>query len=146
MAHMTLRREWFASYCLLRTPVRLADGNIVHSAGVGTVVFMPRLSGPEIEFSQVLHVPALSCNLFSVLHLVRFKGFVVRAEGETILFSLAGENLFTASITERNTAFLDGTTRISASSAFQATLPLDLSLWHRHKMHHHISGLQRFVQ
>jgi len=107
-AHMTPRREWFASYRPLRTPVRLADGNIVHSAGVGTVVFMPRLSGPEIEFSRVLHVPALSCNLFSVLHLVRFKGFFVCAEGETISFSLAGQNLFTASITERNTAFLDG--------------------------------------
>jgi len=93
-----------------------------------------------------LHVPALSCNLFSVLHLVRFKGFVVRAEGETISFSLAGENLFTASITERNTAFLDGTTCISASSAFRATLPLDLSLWHRRTMHHHIAGLQRALR
>jgi len=65
-AHMTPRPEWFASYRPLRTPVRLADGNIVHSAGVGTVVFMPSLSGPEIEFSRVLHVPALSCNLFYV--------------------------------------------------------------------------------
>jgi len=36
-AHMTPRREWFASYRPLRTPVRLADGNIVHSAGIGTV-------------------------------------------------------------------------------------------------------------
>jgi len=84
-------------------PVRLADGNIVHSAGVGTAVFMPHLSGPEIKFSPVLHVPALHCNLFPVLHLVHFKGFVVCAERETISFRLAADNLFTASITERNT-------------------------------------------
>lgn len=142
-AHMMPHREWFASYSPLRTPIHLADGNIVHSAGVGTVVFTPHMSDSEIEFPRVLHIPALSCNLFSVLHLVRSKGFIVCAKGDTISFALAGDTLFTATITERNTAVLDGMTVVSMPSALRATLPLNLTLWHRRTMHHHLAGLQR---
>ncbi|KZS86308.1 hypothetical protein SISNIDRAFT_392075, partial [Sistotremastrum niveocremeum HHB9708] len=55
-----------------RIPIRLADGSIIYSAGIGSVKFEPRLqgkSGRVIEFHRVLHVPQLCSNLLSVLYL-----------------------------------------------------------------------------
>ena len=52
-AHMKPHRAVFASYHSFGIPVCLADGNIVMSAGVGSIVFMPYLGnarGHPIEF------------------------------------------------------------------------------------------------
>jgi len=72
-AHMTPHREFFVTYEPCSTPVRVANGNIVRAAGVGTVAFVPRQGGvdkPAVGFTKVLHVPDLQCNLLSVLYLV----------------------------------------------------------------------------
>jgi len=161
-AHMTPRRSVFATYRSFSTPVRLADGNIVMSAGVGSIVFMPRLGsvrGRPIEFQHVLHVPALRCNLISVLYLVRWKQWSVLAEGDTISFRHENTLWFTAHINERNSASLEGEMQIAPSSsmvvapaapskqlAAAVTLPLDLELWHRRTMHHHLGGLKRAIR
>ncbi|KZS87975.1 hypothetical protein SISNIDRAFT_398298, partial [Sistotremastrum niveocremeum HHB9708] len=53
---------WFNTYTPHRIPIRLADGSIIYSAGIGSVKFEPRLqgkSGRVIEFHRVLHVPQL---------------------------------------------------------------------------------------
>jgi len=151
-AHMTPHREFFVTYELCSTPVRLADGNVVHAAGVGTVAFVPYLDGidmPAVGFTRTLHVPGLKCNLLSVLFLVRHKEFVARAEGTSMTFSRAGSTLFTARITDACAAHLDGHTPGNASAvtiAYRATVPLDLGLWHRRTMHHHIGGLERAIR
>jgi len=116
--------------------------HIVHSAGVGTVFFMPHFSGPEIQCTQVLHVPALSCNLFSVLHLVRFNSFVVRAVGTAISFSLAGRICSPNPLLSAILPFW----MAQLASTFRVTLPLNLSLWHRCTMHHHLGGLRSDVR
>ncbi|KZS97033.1 hypothetical protein SISNIDRAFT_398924, partial [Sistotremastrum niveocremeum HHB9708] len=59
---MTPHRHWFHNYQPYVTPIRLADGSIVYSAGIGTVQFQPRLDGKAqrlVEFHRVLHVPDL---------------------------------------------------------------------------------------
>ena len=52
--------------------MRLANHHIVHSAGVGTLLFAPELKdgrfGRQVLF--VLHVPELGSNVLSVLYLV----------------------------------------------------------------------------
>ena len=159
---MTPNCAVFASYCSFSTPVRLADGNIVMSAGVGSIVLVPHLGnarGPEIEFQRVLHVPALWCNLISVLYLVRWQNWSVLAEGDTISFHCENTLWFTAHINERNSASLEEEMQIAPSSsmvvapaapskqfAAAATLPLDLELWHRRTMHHHYGGLKRAIR
>jgi len=68
-AHMMPHRVFFVTYEPCSTPVRVANGNIVCAAGVGTVAFVPRQGGvdkPAVGFRKVLHVPDLQCNLLSV--------------------------------------------------------------------------------
>ena len=76
-------------------------------------------------------VPSLSCNLISVLYLVRSKGFSVRAEDSLMSFYWRQQLLFTASISESYSASLDGSTQLAHSAQRTATLPFDLTLWHK---------------
>ena len=71
-AHITFNRHWMHNMTLHRIPIRLADGSMVYSEGIGTVQFTPVVNGQEVvplEFTNVLYVPTLSSNLFSVLYL-----------------------------------------------------------------------------
>ena len=107
---MTPHRDWFVSYEPFQTPIRLADGKLIYSAGIGAVDFVPLVDGVAqrpIRFSRVLHVPDLRNNLLSVLFLARSKRFEIRILGESIRFLLQGELLFTASISDDNAAYLD---------------------------------------
>ena len=148
---MTPHRHWFRSYAPLQTPIRLADGKVIYSAGVGTVVFEPVISGRSqraVEFTRVLHVPELANNLFSVLSLSKLHGFAVHIVGNTMSFIRDNAVLFTASINEQNTAYLDGTTQVhlAAGSAFGVSSPADLALWHRRTMHLHSGAIQRALR
>lgn len=154
-AHMTPHRHWFASYTPFVTPVRLANGVVIYSAGVGTVIFEPEgegVDGQPIELSRVLHVPQLCANLLSVLYLSLHKRFAILIHADRLHFAQDGAVLFTARITAGCAAFLEGTTRVAPSafasmaSALRATLPQDLSLWHRRTMHHNVGGLKRVIR
>ena len=71
-AHMTCHRHWIRNLRPYRVQIRLADGSVVYSEGVGSVRFNPVVNGQEmapLEFSNVLYVPALCSNLLSVLYL-----------------------------------------------------------------------------
>ncbi|PBK82962.1 hypothetical protein ARMGADRAFT_945720 [Armillaria gallica] len=60
--HMTPHRHWFHMYSPHIIPIHLADNTVIHSAGVGSVVFKPEIEGEvsdEVEFHDVLHVPEL---------------------------------------------------------------------------------------
>src|SRR6266704_4478072 len=68
-AHMTFNRHWMRNLKPHSVQIRLADGSVVYSEGVGSVRFNPVVNGQEmapLEFSNVLYVPALCSNLFSV--------------------------------------------------------------------------------
>ena len=137
---MTPHRHWLRNYVPKRVPIKLADNKTVYSVGEGTVVFNPIINGQAVRplgFSQVLHVPDLRNNLFSVLFLTHQKGWTVTIDATKMSFQCpAGTTFFTATISDSNAVFLDGTTVPLAEYASAATtLPRDLDLWHRRLAH-----------
>ena len=77
---MTPHRHYFNTYKPHRHPIHLANGCVVYSEGIGSVLFVAILNGLEsrpVEFTGVLHVPALSTNLPSVLFLVTQRNMAV---------------------------------------------------------------------
>src|ERR1700753_92074 len=141
---MTPHCHWFSSYAPHHVPIKLADNNIVYSAGIGSVVFIPRVNGSEmrpIQLTRVLHVPNLRNNLLSVLFSTRQRGFIVKITGNAMYFNLNGETLFTASIDDNNSAYLDGTTKPVDTVFASSTLPLDISLWHRRLGHRNLDSI-----
>ena len=82
-AHMTFNRHWMRHMTPHHIPIRLADGSVVYSEGIGSVRFIPAIEGQEmcpLEFTNVLYVPSLSTNLFSVLYLSMYRHFTVTIE------------------------------------------------------------------
>ena len=151
-SHMTPHKHWLRNYTPLRVPVRLANNQIVYSEGVGSVVFAPEVKGEcvrKVEFSRVLHVPALGSNLFSVLYLTRQRGFIVHIYSERMNFDHSGHTLFCAAINTSNTAYLTGQVVPAFDSALAAsssTLPLDESLWHRRFAHVHMERIRDLLK
>ena len=151
-SHMTPHRHWLRHYQPKRVPIRLANNTIVYSAGVGSVRFVPRCGGQSlrpVEFSRVLHVPALKTNLLSVLYLVRMHSFHVHIHDAVIDFKLHGKLAFCAPIDSNHSAFLAGDVLPPNSfeiAAIASTLPLDLSLWHRRLAHHNLNGVKALIE
>ncbi|PBK92332.1 hypothetical protein ARMGADRAFT_875355, partial [Armillaria gallica] len=70
--HMTPHCHWFHMYSLHVIPIHLTDNMVIHSAGVGLVVFKPEIEGEvsdKVKLHDVLHVPELQNNLLSPYHL-----------------------------------------------------------------------------
>ena len=62
---MTPNRNWFKSYAPSSVPIRVANGQVIFSAGVGTVEFTPVKDGRNLHpvvFSNVLHVSAFQAS------------------------------------------------------------------------------------
>ena len=79
-SHMTPHRHWLRAYRPCSVPIRLADKTVVYSVGVGTVDFVPTLSGRKstsVQFTEVLHVPDLQSSLLSVLCLARHHSYSI---------------------------------------------------------------------
>ncbi|KZS87409.1 hypothetical protein SISNIDRAFT_419654 [Sistotremastrum niveocremeum HHB9708] len=149
---MSPHRYWFNTYTPHRIPIRLTDGSIIYSAGIGSVKFEPRLqgkSGRVIEFHRVLHVPQLCSNLLSVLYLTRHKKFVVVICNNVISFRYLGKLLFTATVNARsssNTAVVDGITiPISDFAGLITTRPLGKILWHDRFLHLSYNEIQSMI-
>jgi hypothetical protein len=91
---MTFNRHWMRNLRPHRVQIRLADGSVVYSEGVGSVRFNPVVNGQEmapLEFTDVLYVPALCTNLFSVLYLTLHRRFTVSFERDTMHFIRDGK-------------------------------------------------------
>ena len=150
-AHMTFNRHWMRHMTPHRIPIRLADGSVVYSEGIGSVRFIPVMEGQEmhpLEFTNVLYVPSLSTNLFSVLYLSMHRHFTVTIELDTLNFIRSGQTLFQAKVSPSNAAFLVGQTvpvEEFASLSSTTTLPMDLDLWHRRLCHHHLAGVKKLL-
>jgi hypothetical protein len=125
-SHMTPHRHWLRNYVPKQIPIKLADNNIIYSTGEGTVVFNPIVNGKQVrpvEFSRVLTVTINATKM--------------SFERPT------GSPLFAASISDSNSAFLNGqTVPIAEYASAATTLPLDLELWHRRLAHHHLAGVR----
>ncbi len=149
-SHMTPHKIWIRNYTPYRVPIRLADSRVIYSEGVGSVLFRPLINGKlsrDVEFSRVLHVPALRNNLLAVLYLTRHKSFDVHISSDKMNFERNGTLLFTASINESNVGYLNGSTvDINESVHLASTLPLDLSLWHKRLGHHNYDDIKLMIR
>ena len=134
-----------------RIPIHLADGAVVYSEGIGSVRFIPEVNGCKmapLEFTNVLYVPSLSTNLFSVLYLTMHRHFTVSIELGTLHFIRGGHTVFQVKISSSNAAYLVGDTipvEEFALLSFTATLPSDLTLLHRRLCHHHLAGIRKLL-
>ena len=150
-AHMTFNRHWMHNMTPHRIPIHLADGSMVYSEGIGTVQFTPVVNGQKVaplEFTNVLYVPTLSSNLFSVLYLTMHQSFTILIERDTLHFIRDNKILFQAHVSPSNSAFLLGNTipvQQIASLSTSSPLPLDLSLWHRRLCHQHLAGVKKLL-
>ena len=147
-AHMTFNRHWMHNLTPHRIPIRLADGSVIHSEGIGSVQFTAVVHGQEIplEFTNVLYVPTLSSNLLSVLYLTMHRSFTVFIEKDTLHFVRDTKIHFQAQVTASNSAFLLGDTiPVQQLASLSSSLPIhqDLALWHRRLCHHHLAGIKK---
>ena len=152
-SHITPHRHWLRNYKKCCVEIKLADGSSIYSEGVGTVLFEPIINGEpaqQVGFSNVLHVPALRNNLFSVLFLSMHRDFAINIHKDTISFKLAGKTLFYAKVhPSSNAAYLQGTTipiSESANLSSSATLPMDLELWHCRLCHPSYPVLRKMIK
>jgi hypothetical protein len=112
-SHMTPHKNWIRNYRPYRVPVKLADHRIIYSEGVGSVLFSPIKNGKhyrDVEFTRVLHVPALRNNLLSVLYLTKYKGIDVHISGIQMDFFDQKSWLFNATINDDDIGYLNGFT------------------------------------
>ncbi|KIJ28149.1 hypothetical protein M422DRAFT_122785, partial [Sphaerobolus stellatus SS14] len=136
-------------------PVSITEA-IIHSAGIGKVLFKPVLSGGApgrlVEFSRVLHVPVLSRPLLSMTKLTLHHAYKIVMWKESIYFHHNGPLIFTAKV-KGSLAHLVGTVIAQSSppaspavSALNTTAaPLDLILWHRRFSHLNYGALKSMI-
>ena len=124
---------------------------MVYSEGIGTVQFTPVVNEQKVaplEFTNVLYVPTLSSNLFSVLYLTMHHSFIILIERDTLHFIWDNKILFQAHVSPSNSAFLLGNTvpvQQIASLSTSSPLPLDLFLWHCCLCHQHLAGIKKLL-
>ena len=110
--------------------------------------FEPVIGGKKcrvIEFDRVLHVPALHSNLLSVLYLTSRKGWAVHIFSNKMSFRLHHHLYFTATVNEKNSAFLDGHVVCPDFAGFVSTCPVDIALWHRRFGHLNITDVKQMI-
>ena len=127
-SHMTPHRHWLPNYKPLRVPVKLANGSLVYSEGVGSLVFRPVVDGVQkrsIEFTRVLHVPLLRSNLLSILYLARVHHWHCHIDSTALRFKKGSSDThFMATIDENNAAFLDGHVEEATEHSAQLSIRL----------------------
>ncbi|KAG8955677.1 hypothetical protein FRC04_007668 [Tulasnella sp. 424] len=125
-SHMTSRIEWIRNLKPCRIPIRLANNQVVFATGKGDVVFTPYGQNLcSIMISNVLYVPDLKNNLFSIVSAVLDSKMRVEIEGSSLLFKKNGDTIITGSI-KGKIAMLDGITVPNAEQAFVTTISKDL--------------------
>ena len=153
-SHMTPRREWFKEYCPCQVLIRVANHEIVRAAGIGSVEFLLIKNGQSLRpivFTNVLHVPALAENLFSVLTVTRKHKIRILIDETAMSFIRSNRTLFVASVGDNNVALLDGKTKIQAKSlpsqsANATASTTSYEIWHKrlgHIGHDRLSQLSR---
>ena len=139
-SHMTPKRDCFDTYLSFSTPekVCLGDGRIVEAVGVRSVrlkmLFKVSKSKKAVMY-DVLHVPKLTCNLFSVRAAARkgntvkfgqFKCWIRGSDG-----SLKGMGSLTGKLYHLKSEVITGQ---ESASAVSEDLP-EIDLWHQRLGH-----------
>jgi hypothetical protein len=110
---MTFHREWIHGMKPDRRAIKLADGNIIYSAGIGfaLLVSCSKMSSIVFIIKNVLFVPNLRSNLLSVFTLTKKQGFTSTIDHEAIKFFKEGKLAFTGTLNDNQTATLNVITK-----------------------------------
>lgn len=145
--HMTSHLEWLTGFSTSQVTVELADGSVIDGTGRGSISFIPYINGRAmgpIILQNVLHVPSLCNNLFSIFHSTTSTPTTAEVNGAQMAFRCSGAIVLTATRGARNVALLDGTT-IMPASAFLSTGVSGATLrrWHARFNHSHYGAIQK---
>ena len=111
--HMTPHLKWLRNVVNVRIAVALANDQVVWATKMGQVWFQPVVNGRTgrtVIFNNVLYVPELQNNLFSVLSVVKNSKMRVVIEGEQMRFYTKDRELILTASIHGTTGKLDGTT------------------------------------
>lgn len=129
---MTPHRHYFVEYRPKKIPVRVAEGTVVYSAGVGSVIFTPT-NGSPFHLHNVLHVPDIERNLFSHFSFVQQQGVQYTGSSDTLSYIRNGRTILSGFV-KSNLGYLHGsalpTSTLTPHRAYVAE-----STWHRRLGH-----------
>jgi transposase InsO family protein len=145
--HMTSHREWLTGFSESLVTVELADGSVIYGTGRGTISFIPYINGCATEpivLQNVLHVPSLHNNLFSIFHFTMNTQATAEVNRTQMSFRRNGTIVLTATQGTRNVALLDGHT-VSPVKAFlsMGVSGATLAQWHTRFNHSHYGAIQK---
>ncbi|HEY0433295.1 MAG TPA: reverse transcriptase domain-containing protein [Chitinophagaceae bacterium] len=156
--HLTSRREWFTEYKPLETPkyIYLADSRSIKAEGVGTVkLTLKNGKKEEVYFKEVLYVPELHGNLFSVTKAVSRgcrvlfeKHRCVIKKGNTKIIAKRVNNLYHISPIEdkANKARTAKRSENEGKSVETAKIATDdIYLWHERLGHPGAGNMKRMI-
>ena len=155
--HMFFDKEEFTNYQPHRVGITIADGTVVWTKGIGTVEMEWILedgSSNMVNIADVLHVPDLTCGLFSISQATR-KGFGINFLGDDC--HLYKEDYLVESAPKVNNTYIlsvsQSTARIARDiqgnmKALATSLMFNeeaVELWHRRMGHLNEADLKRLV-
>ena len=132
---MTPRGDWLRDAVPVRRGIRLADDSIIWSVARGTVKCQPTLPGSAPYYIRdVLLVPELRNNLFSILRFSSQSDQSVLFKGRKALFNRGVDTLFTSTVRD-NLSFLDVKVIPAPLVSELANTAVDLATLHRRFNH-----------
>ena len=138
--HMTSQRDWFENYKeVSTTPVRLADGRRIPVKGKGTINISIKVGGEikENYLKEVLHIPDLKGNLFSVNRTIEIGNKVTFDQCGCIIRNRDGMMIGIAP-RSRNLYRLE----VVSNRACVASQTASIDLWHRRLGHLSVDGIK----
>ena len=130
-SHMTPHRGYFIEYRPYRTPIRVAQGALVFSEGVGTILFSNH-DGTSLAMADVLHVPSLAFNLFAVFAFMQKAGSTFEGSDKGMTFFREGHTLLRAQ-RRGNLAYLEG--RAGICNMTEQMVATAAEIWHKRLGH-----------
>ena len=144
--HMTSRREWLTDFSECHVTVELADGSVILGTGRGSVSFTPYINrhpSSPIILSNVLYVPTLHNNLFSIFYFTMSNKIKMEVEYNQMVFMRNNRTVLTATRGARNVALLDGITNTPVKALFSANSSgATLERWHKRFNHSHYGAIK----
>lgn len=149
--HLVNDRSLFDDLKRLKCPVEIAiakDGESVLAEHAGTVKVLSRVGGSFVECTvkNVLYVPDLRCNLFSVMRVDEAGMRVIYEDGEVKIYS--GTKLVATGARSGKLYRLDlFRSKCGANSSMLSCgrIPKNLELWHRRYGHLNARSLQKLL-
>lgn len=147
--HLSYRREWFTDYTPNRNEdyVALGDDKLCKVAGEGTVLIEKLVNEKwcEARIENVLHVPELKKNLFSVGVCTR-KGYEVRFKGKFVIF-VHEKQTIASGVKQDNEICRLFFRALECQSVKQANATtVDLQVWHERLGHVNKRAVQELIK